>query len=135
MLSREVKSVERNIVVGLLVALVVALYLFVDPAITWWMPKCLFHTITGYECPGCGNQRVLHSLLEGNLHNALRYNPFTFVVMPYIILVGYTTFCHTPRAEKWRKWTHNRYIILLFVVLTVAWWILRNTELWSPQFV
>ena len=29
------------------------------------MPPCVFHTLTGYYCPGCGGTRSLKALLSG----------------------------------------------------------------------
>ena len=39
-------------------------------------PKCLFFSLTGLQCPGCGSQRALHSLLHLDLVAALRYNAY-----------------------------------------------------------
>jgi Protein of unknown function (DUF2752) len=38
-------------------------------------PACPFHTLTGWDCPGCGSTRALAALLHGELLRALSLNP------------------------------------------------------------
>lgn len=37
---------------------------------------CLFHSLTGYYCPGCGGTRAVTSLLHGHVLESLYYHPF-----------------------------------------------------------
>lgn len=39
-----------------------------------WLPKCLFHQLTGLYCPGCGATRALSALLHGDIRASLRNN-------------------------------------------------------------
>ena len=56
---------------------------------------CLFHSLTGIECPGCGITRMLLALTRLDLRTALSANAFLFVTLPYlVILLGYST-------DKW----------------------------------
>lgn len=36
---------------------------------------CLFNTLTGIYCPGCGGTRALAAMLQGNLADSLHYHP------------------------------------------------------------
>ena len=45
---------------------------------------CVFKSHFGLECPGCGMQRALISLLKGNLLESFRYHP---ALIPFIITV------------------------------------------------
>lgn len=36
---------------------------------------CLFRTLTGYYCPGCGMTRALHATVHGDLARAWSMNP------------------------------------------------------------
>jgi hypothetical protein len=39
------------------------------------LPRCLFHTVTGYPCPACGSTRALRQLWQGHVSTALWFNP------------------------------------------------------------
>ena len=68
------------------VAAVLVFYAVSDPAHGKFHPKCLFHLLTGLECPGCGSQRALHCLLNGDLLQALHYNALMVAAIPYAVL-------------------------------------------------
>lgn len=46
------------------------------------MPGCLFHYLTGFLCPGCGNTRAVRALLSLDFVGALRYN----VTIPFLLV-------------------------------------------------
>lgn len=52
---------------------------------------CVFHSITGLYCPGCGMTRAVKSLLGGRILDSLRYNPVAFYVAAVVLveLAGY----------------------------------------------
>lgn len=45
---------------------------------------CMFKTMTGLYCPGCGGTRAVVSLLQGRLVRSLLLHPFVF----YVAVVG-----------------------------------------------
>jgi hypothetical protein len=110
-------------IVGAFVALAGGwvLYTF-PPAASTFYPRCVFHSVTGLDCPGCGSTRAVHALLHGEIGTAFRLNPFLF-------LVGLMLLCMVPSlmrgeyprflAKPWFGW--------LSVVVTIGWWIVRNT--------
>lgn len=67
----------------ILVCAVGALYFFLfDPTKVSFFPPCLFHQMTGWDCPGCGAQRALHELLHGHLVAAIRLNAMFIASLP-----------------------------------------------------
>lgn len=51
-----------------------AVVFFFNPATHNFYPVCLFHKLTGLNCPGCGATRSLYALLHGNFTLAFRDN-------------------------------------------------------------
>lgn len=43
-------------------------------------PPCGFHVVTGHPCPTCGMTRMGFLILEGEFAEALRMNPFLFLL-------------------------------------------------------
>jgi len=60
------------------------LFYFVNPTQAAWLPACPWHTMTGWNCPGCGSTRALHQLACGNPVAALRLNPLTVLALPVV---------------------------------------------------
>src|SRR5258706_8063077 len=60
----------------------VILYRF-DPATVHFYPRCVFHALTGLQCPGCGTTRALHHLLHGDVAGAFRLHALLFVAVPF----------------------------------------------------
>ena len=57
------------------VAVAVVILFRFDPARNGFYPRCLFHLLTGLDCPGCGGLRALHQLLHGHVGTAFDLNP------------------------------------------------------------
>jgi hypothetical protein len=100
------------------------LYTFA-PATTSFYPRCVFHVMTGLDCPGCGTTRALHALLHADIGAAFRFNPMLFALfavfafaLPSLIRGLRPRFVYTP----WFGWTS--------VVVVIGWWIVRNTPVY-----
>lgn len=57
------------------------LFLF-NPAQHSFYPRCAFHQLTGWQCPGCGGLRAAHQLLHGHVLEALRLNALAVLILP-----------------------------------------------------
>ncbi|HJX83032.1 MAG TPA: DUF2752 domain-containing protein [Candidatus Angelobacter sp.] len=49
-------------------------------------PRCLFHALTGLQCPGCGATRAFYQLLHLHFQEALHYNALFTVLAPVVLL-------------------------------------------------
>ena len=95
----------------------------VDPTRRMVTPPCPYLTLTGFACPGCGLTRAAHFLLHGDVARAFAYNPWAFVMGPalllFVLLSTTTQTARTLRVRTGLSW--------MMLLLTVAFWIWRNT--------
>ena len=90
------------------------LYRF-DPSTAGFFPPCMFHELTGLQCPGCGTTRALHHLLHGDVAGAFRLNAMLFAVAPFSALALSSRRFATHPVTGWAA-----------AVVTMVWWVWRN---------
>ena len=96
------------------------LYTF-PPATTPWYPKCVFHVMTGLDCPGCGITRALHHLLHGRVEEAFLLNPMLFAMLiAFACAVPSLVRGERPRFldRPWFSWGT--------LVAVSGWFVVRN---------
>ncbi len=99
----------------------------VNPEAVSFMPRCPFKWLTGYDCPACGTQRALHRLFHLRFGEAFACNPFLIVSMPYLLtLVACNYFDSKGRLAALKRFCHHHRTAGVYLLLTMAWWILRN---------
>lgn len=109
---------------GACVAVVLGLWLVhrFDPARHSFYPRCWFHDVTGWHCPGCGTLRGLHALAQGDFGGAVRRNALVFAVVPATLLAGGFLACRRSgrlcrlTSAAWIGWT-TLIVILIFGIL------------------
>ncbi len=109
------------------VVLLLVFFYNVNPSAEKYPIKCMWHLFTGTQCAGCGFQRAIFALMHGEFVEALRYNYFFVIAMPYIflvVLVSWYNFNHV--FDGLRDVVLGRRALMAYLVLYVGWWILRN---------
>ena len=76
------------IVVGAVAIGAGAVVFFFNPGTNGFYPVCLFHALTGWNCPGCGGTRSVYALLHGNFLLALKDNALFVLLLPAVALRG-----------------------------------------------
>jgi hypothetical protein len=115
-------------IIGGATAMLAVLFFFAPDEYSFY-PRCLLHTLTGLQCPGCGGLRAAHQLLHGNVAAAFHYNPLLVLLSPLlaafvIAAIGRETTGRTvPRLFKHPVW------IWVLVGLLIAYGIIRNLPL------
>ena len=74
---------KKNLKIALFVVLAVVAYLLLRQATGFYIP-CLFHRITGLQCPGCGSTRMLTALMHLDFKTAYSFNPFLLITGPFL---------------------------------------------------
>ena len=87
---------------------------------------CLFYTVCGLRCPGCGISRGLAALLAGRVGDFLQYNPFAPLIVFYILWVGFFTAKRYVTVAEWQYVSPCKWVDILVLVLVLVWWVLRN---------
>ena len=85
---------------------------------------CIFQTLTGYWCAGCGITRALHALVHGDIAHAFAMNPLAMLLLPFAALAwawggGWRPAWAAPIINLLSK-------PMLWVVLLPSYWIARN---------
>lgn len=89
------------------------------------IPKCPVYTFTGYECPGCGLQRMIHSLLHADFAGAWKANAFLLCAIPFLAFMVAVDFKRTSRPRLYNA-LNSPPAIALYAIAIAAWGILRN---------
>lgn len=85
---------------------------------------CVFHEITGLECPGCGITRCILSILKGNFKEAFHYNMLIFVSLPFVIVYTVYVSYNYIKGKEYYKINNKFECFLLIIVILFG--IIRN---------
>ena len=66
-------------------AVLLALFYLYNPAECRFFIPCVFHSLTGLKCPGCGMQRAIHLLLRGRVADSFVMCPVLYFI-PFVLL-------------------------------------------------
>ena len=85
---------------------------------------CIFKTITGYDCPGCGLTRANGEVIKFNFKKALEYNSSVFIVLPLLIYY-FSNSIYAWLFDKKKK-ELPKLIIVLMIIYLILHTIIRN---------
>jgi len=80
--------VFAGVVLGAAVLGAGAIVFFFNPSTHGFFPTCLFHSLTGLNCPGCGATRALYALLHGQFSTALKDNALFIFTLAFLAARG-----------------------------------------------
>lgn len=110
-----------------IIAGIALFYYLVNPFLSDYPLRCVWHAATNTQCPACGMQRALHLLVHGNVSEALSCNYFFVISIPFAliaVLAEWYNYNHT--LDPLRRFIYHRYTLWAYVVAYFGWWILRN---------
>lgn len=102
------------------------LLFFFNPEETIWLPKCAFFMLTGYQCPSCGGQRAVYSLLHGHINEALGYNPFLVISIPYAFAIVLAWLVPEGKLRRLNRFCFHPATVYVYLIVMVGWWVIRN---------
>lgn len=105
----------------------VGIYFWCDPTLYLWFPKCPTKILTGWSCPGCGIQRAIHALLNGRLSEAVSYNYFFILSIPYALILSIAWMLKKKqKTVKIVAVMEHKNGALIYVIAFIIWFVLRN---------
>ena len=130
-MSQEQKKRLREITKPVLQTLAIGLLYFAFVKLTGWALPCPIRLVTGKYCPGCGVTRMLLAMLRLDFEAAFYANRLLFFLLPLILFYSFIKAVCYIRTGKNRQTRFEQIATILILLLTVAFWILRNTEAFS----
>lgn len=81
------QPVNKTIKIIFLILLPLLFYIGVVLLTHFNLINCIWKTVTGHECLGCGITRAFYSLFHGEFKNAYNANPLIIVIAPLMIIL------------------------------------------------
>jgi hypothetical protein len=107
-----------------------AVLFFFNPGTHGFYPVCLFHKLTGWNCPGCGGTRAVYQLLHGHLLNALRDNALFVLTLAALAVRGLWFIARRIRQQPATLAVPPK-VLWAFLMVTIIFSVLRNLPTFS----
>jgi hypothetical protein len=110
---------------GLMGVIAVVLYLF-PPEASSFYPFCMFHRMTGLNCPACGGLRAMHHALHGRFQEAFSLNPLLLSLAPVFAWIAVVQLVRFVTGREWpNPFKRSAWVWALFLVAMI-FGIVRN---------
>lgn len=97
-----------------------------DPGVASFYPRCVFHSLTGLQCPGCGATRAIHHLLHGDVAGAFRLNAMLFLFGPLLIAGAAIEGRSLATGSSAPRLVHKPWVAWTAAIVLVGWAVVRN---------
>lgn len=115
-----------NVLVKLLViAIAGIIYINIIRSTGFWLP-CIFRTVTGLKCPGCGISHMCIALLAMDFTSAWLANPVLLTVSPAIIYIAIKQIIAWIVFGEQKMSKIDIIIVNALAVILILWGIVRN---------
>jgi hypothetical protein len=119
-----------GVILGMAAASTGAFVFFFNPSTHGFYPICVFHQLTGMNCPGCGSTRALYAVLHGNFLLALKDNALFIFTIAFLAARGAWL-----TAKKLRQKSAGQFIspemLWAFLIIAGIFTALRNFPAFS----
>ncbi len=120
------KSIWQNRLWLLCPLVLAAVLYFFPPEQNRFYPRCVFHALTGLQCPGCGGLRATHQLLHGHLAAAFHYNSMFIAALPFVLFWGVAWLVNKRTGRDWVRPFRRQVWLWVLLVVVVVFSVLRN---------
>jgi hypothetical protein len=113
-------------VVAILSVLAAGVLFFFAPEEYGFYPRCVFHALTGLQCPGCGGLRAAHHLLHGEIATAFAFNPLLVLAAPVALFAALNAFICKALGWSFPGFLKSELWLWSLLIVSVAFAVLRN---------
>ena len=118
---------KKIIIIGIEIAIIIAIYMFINSKYISFVPNCWIHSKIGFLCPACGGTRCVINIFQGDLVNAFFSHMVFFISIIYAIVINIIYIINIDRKEKILTWIYPKYwYAIIFAVLLIVYTIARN---------
>lgn len=90
---------------------------------------CVFHSITGLKCPGCGLTHMFLALLHLDFKTAYLENQFLFLLLPLFGLAACFHAVQYIRSGTVKRFRGENALAYFLIGMLILWGIFRNLPL------
>lgn len=87
---------------------------------------CIFNTVTGLQCPGCGVSRMCLALLRFDFKAAFYANPAILCLTPVLLAVGVDAVARYIRIGKCRTKGWSTVLLWIATITLLVFGVVRN---------
>lgn len=118
----------RNLIVfWAQIGILVIIYVLVFKITGHGIP-CIFRTITGLECPGCGMTRAISALASGHFKEAVSYNILSVSLLPILsIYLVYRSYKYTKGGGD--DFSKLELVLLVLTFIAVVFYFIYRNQL------
>ncbi|MBR1623276.1 MAG: DUF2752 domain-containing protein [Pseudobutyrivibrio sp.] len=89
---------------------------------------CIFRTITGLKCPGCGMTHALSAMAGGHFKEAASYNILSVSLLPILaIYLVYRSYKYTKGGED--DFSKPELVLLVLTFIAVVFYFIYRNQL------
>jgi hypothetical protein len=92
---------------------------------------CLFKTLTGLDCPGCGGTRMVWYLLNGDVYQAARHHIVALIAVPVLLYAFVLWSVNRLTGRTIPIWHPSGQLLGLYGLAWLAFSVLRDLP-WEP---
>lgn len=97
---------------------------YISVVIKYGKYECPISKTFGLECPGCGGTRMIKSLLNFDIYQAFRWNPYLFITLPILAIAAIKEIYNYIKLGKLQE--NFVKLLTLFAATLLVFGIVRN---------
>lgn len=130
-MTNKKRQLSQILITSATVIIAALLYFYFDARYYSFFPRCIFYTLTGFLCPGCGSQRAVSSLLHGDIMQAVHSNVLVVASFPFILFSYIVSVVNDFRtAPLIQKIFYSPLFVKVLLAVVIFFFVLRNITIY-----